>query len=111
MLQAKNQNDRVIHAKLLQSYWLKAIYTSNEDDNSFSFLDRVRIKKFERSEENTPPHAKLFFGRGGGGFVKRFSEFAKGIYEKCDRHFFNLAIIIVVAVFSVVQLIFYFYVC
>ena len=47
----------------------------------------------------------------GGGVVKRFSEFAKGIYEKCDRHFFNLAIIIVVAVFSVVQLIFYFYVC
>ena len=45
------------------------------------------------------------------GFVKRFSEFAKGIYEKRDRHFFNLAIIIVVAVFSVVQLIFYFYVC
>ena len=50
-------------------------------------------------------------GGGGGGVVKRFSEFAKGIYEKCDRHFFNLAIIIVVAVFSVVQLIFYFYVC
>ena len=53
----------------------------------------------------------FFWGGGGGGFVKRFSEFAKGIYEKCDRHFFNLAIIIVVAVFSVVQLIFYFYVC
>ena len=52
-----------------------------------------------------------FGGGGGGGFVKRFSEFAKGIYEKCDRHFFNLVIIIVVAVFSVVQLIFYFYVC
>ena len=53
----------------------------------------------------------FFWGGGGGGFVKRFSEFAKGIYEKCDRQFFNLAIIIVVAVFSVVQLIFYFYVC
>ena len=54
------------------------------------------------------PRRMLKFFRG---FVKRFSEFAKGIYEKCDRHFFNLAIIIVVAVFSVVQLIFYFYVC
>ena len=38
------------------------------------------------------------------GFAKRFSEFAKGIYEICDRNLFNLAIIIV-AVFSIVQFI------
>ena len=38
------------------------------------------------------------------GFAKRFSEFAKGIYEICNRNLFNLAIIIV-AVFSIVQFI------
>ena len=37
-----------------------------------------------------------------GGFVKHFSEFAKGIYEICDHNFFNLAIIIFVVVFSIV---------
>ena len=37
------------------------------------------------------------------GFVKCFSEFAKGIYETCDHAFFNLANIIVV--FSIVQFI------
>ena len=37
------------------------------------------------------------------GFVKRFSEFKKGIYETCDRNFFNLALIIVVVIFSIVQ--------
>ena len=39
----------------------------------------------------------------GMGLVKRFSEFAKGIYETC-RNFFNLSIIVVV-VFSIVQFI------
>ena len=28
--------------------------------------------------------------------MKCFSEFIKGIYETCDRNFFNLAIIVVV---------------
>ena len=34
------------------------------------------------------------------GFMKRFSEFAKGIYETCDCNFFNLALAVV---FSIVQ--------
>ena len=41
----------------------------------------------------------------GMGLVKRFSEFAKGIYETCGRNFFNLSIIIVVVVFSILQFI------
>ena len=39
------------------------------------------------------------------GFEKRFSELEKGIYETCDRTFFNLALIIVAVVFSIVQFI------
>ena len=39
-------------------------------------------------------------GGGGGGLC----EFGKGIYETCNRSFFNLAIIFVV-VFSIVQFI------
>ena len=38
------------------------------------------------------------------GFVKRFSEFSKGIYETCNRDIFNLALVIVV-VFSILQFI------
>ena len=47
----------------------------------------------------------FFFGRGGGGggWVG-LCEFGKGIYETCNRSFFNLAIIFVV-VFSIVQFI------
>ena len=36
--------------------------------------------------------------------MKRFSEFAKGIYETCDYNIFNFALIIVV-IFSVVHFI------
>ena len=39
------------------------------------------------------------------GFVKRFSEFAKGIYETCDRNFFNLVLVVVLVVSSIVQFI------
>ena len=56
-------------------------------------------KKNERREENTRHRLKNVLG-----FAKHFSEFAKGIYEICDRNLFNLAIIIV-AVFSIVQFI------
>ena len=38
-------------------------------------------------------------------FVKRFSEFVVVIYETCDRNFFNLALIIVGAVFLLVHFI------
>ena len=51
------------------------------------------------SEDNSSPQAKTFLG-----FVKRFIEFTKGIYETCNRDFFNLALIVVI-VFSVVQFI------
>ena len=43
------------------------------------------------------------------GFVKYFSKFAKGIYEKYDHIFFNLAFTIVVVVFSVVKFILFLY--
>ena len=49
------------------------------------------------SEENSPPQSKTLLS-----FMKRFSKFAKGIYETCDCNFFNFALIIV---FSIVQLI------
>ena len=55
-------------------------------------------KKSERSEENSPLQAKKCLG-----FVKRFSEFAKGIYETYDRNFFNLALVVFVS--SIVQFI------
>ena len=57
-------------------------------------------KKSEHSEENSLLQAKTFFG-----FVKRFSEFANRIYETFDHNLLNLAIVIVVVVFSIVQLI------
>ena len=47
-------------------------------------------------------HRLKILGGGGGGVVKHFSEFAKGIYEICDHNFFNLAIIIFLVVFSIV---------
>ena len=57
-------------------------------------------KKFEHSVENSLPQATNFLG-----FVKCFSEFAKGIYEICDRDFFKLAIIIIVVILSIVHFI------
>ena len=63
-------------------------------------------KKSEHSKDNSPPQAKfyfIFFLGGGGGVVKHFNWFAKGIYETFNRNFFNLAIAIVVTVFSIVQ--------
>ena len=43
------------------------------------------------------------------GFAKRFSEFLKGIYETCNGNFFNLAIIIAIVVFSIVELLFLYF--
>ena len=68
-----------------------SIKTGSKFGNKNSFA-----KKFERSNENSPSQAKIFLG-----FVKHFSEFAKGIYETCDCNFFNLALV----VFSIVQFI------
>ena len=65
-----------------------SIKTGSKFGNKNSFA-----KKFERSNENSPSQAKIFLG-----FVKHFSEFAKGIYETCDCNFFNLALV----VFSIV---------
>ena len=40
------------------------------------------------------------------GFVKRFNEFVKGIYETCDLIFFNVVlVVVVVVVLSTVQFI------
>ena len=40
------------------------------------------------------------------GFVKRFNEFVKGIYETCDLIFFNVVlVVVVVVVLSIVQFI------
>ena len=40
------------------------------------------------------------------GFVKRFNEFVKGIYETCDLIFFNVVLVVaVVVVLSTVQFI------
>ena len=61
------------------------------NENSFT-------QKFYRSEENSLPGAEYFLG-----FVKCFSEFAKGIDKTFDRNFFNLVIINVVVVFSIVH--------
>ena len=61
------------------------------------------LKNPSLREENSPSQAKNFLG-----FVKRFSKFARGIYETCDRNFFNLALTFVVVAFSIVQLIFTF---
>ena len=36
------------------------------------------------------------------GFVKRFNEFVKGIYETCDLIFFNVVLVVVVVVVVVV---------
>ena len=65
-----------------------SIKTGSKFGNKNSFA-----KNFERSNENSPSQAKIFLG-----FVKHFSEFAKGIYETCDCNFFNLALV----VFSIV---------
>ena len=57
-------------------------------------------RKSECNKEKSMPQAKNILG-----FVKCFTEFAKGIYEICDRNFFNLTVVIVVVVFSIVQFI------
>ena len=51
----------------------------------------------EAKVENSLPQAKMFWG-----FMKRFSEFTKGIYETGDRNFFNLTLSIVVIFLSTV---------
>ena len=37
------------------------------------------------------------------GFVKRFNEFVKGIYETCDLIFFNVVLVVVVVVVVVLS--------
>ena len=58
----------------------------------------AKIASQKNYEKYSLPQAKKCLG-----FVKHFSEFAKGIYETCDRNFFNLALI--AAVFSIVKFI------
>ena len=74
---------------------IKHLATESKFGNKNSFA-----KKSEHSKENSPPQAKKFLG-----FAKRFSEFAKGIYETCNRNFFNLTLIIAAVVFAIAQFI------
>ena len=48
----------------------------------------------KHSEIKSPLQAENF-----SGLVKRFSKFAKGIYEICDCNFFNFALIIIAGFF------------
>ena len=71
--------------------------------SGFKFGNNSFAKKSKQSKENRLLQVKFILG-----FVKCFSEFAKGIYEAFNCNFFNLAIVIVVAVFSIVQFILFF---
>ena len=55
-------------------------------------------KKSVHSEENNLLHTKIFLG-----FVKRFGEFAKIIYETRDWNFFNFALIIAVFLLATIR--------
>ena len=61
------------------------------------FMNNFHIGKFyktesaKRSEKESPLQAKTFLS-----FVKRFSEFAKRIYETRNPNFFNFKLIVVV---------------
>ena len=77
------------------------------------FISHIKIKMLQgpnletkiASQKKTSVERKITRHRLKNvlGFAKCFSEFAKGIYEICNRNLFNLAII--VAVFSIVQFI------
>ena len=73
------------------------MFAGFENKNSFA-------KKFECSEENSLPQAKIFFD-----FPKRFSGFARGIYGTYDRNFFNLITISVVVFISIIHITFTFF--
>ena len=79
----------------LSIYCHKLSLSGSKFGNKNSFA-----KKSECSEENSLLQAKMILG-----FVKGFSEFVKGIYEICNHNSFNLVLIIVVVVFSIVQFI------
>ena len=75
---------------------LQEYHTLEQDPN---LETKIASQKNQCNKENSLPQAKIFLG-----FVKHFTEFAKGIYETWDHNFFNLALTIVV-VFSIVQFI------
>ena len=79
----------------------KKQYTSNLwHQSAFAQMTKSGSElKYVCSKENSLPQTENFVG-----FVKCFSELAKGIYETCKCNFFNLPVVIVV-VFSIVQLI------
>ena len=80
---------------ILFTIYCPEILSGSEFGNKNSFA-----KKSECREENSPTPAKKFLG-----FVKRFSEFARGIYKTCDCSFLNFVLIIVVVAFSIIQFI------
>ena len=81
------------------SRWDDFVSGFDNGDAGFEFGNKSSFaNKYEHGEEHNPVQAKTFLG-----FVKDFSEFAKGIYETCN--FFNFALIIVVVAFAIVRLI------
>ena len=82
------------------SLYFLAICANFPSGPKFGKKKNSLAKRFEHSVENSLPQATNFLG-----FVKCFSEFAKGIYETCDRNLFKLAIIIIVAILSIVHFI------
>ena len=81
------------------SGWDDFVSGFDDGDAGFEFENKSSFaNKSEHGEEHSPAQAKTFLG-----FVKGFSEFAKGIYETCN--FFNFALIIAVVAFSIVRLI------
>ena len=71
---------------MLNVYPKYNILAGSEFGNKNSFA-----KKSKRSEKDSLPQAKIFLS-----FVKRFSEFAKRIYETRNPNFFNFKLIVVV---------------
>ena len=107
-----NSNEFMTHKQLIKlrkglvwiPYWDRKKFNGGRTLAGSEFGNKNSFaKKFERSEEYSPLQAKKILG-----FVKRFSKFARGIYETCDRNFFNLALTFVVVAFSIVKFIFKF---
>ena len=48
---------------------------------------KIALQKNKTRKENSRPQTEKSLG-----FVKRFSEFVKGIYETCDRNFFKTCV-------------------
>ena len=67
------------------SGWDDFVSGFDDGDAGFEFENKSSFaNKSEHGEEHSPAQAKTFLG-----FVKGFSEFAKGIYETCNLLLFQ----------------------